>query len=174
MSFPRNFVQKRKRGLTIPHRERSRAFTLEHGQFNTKHFTRGRGSSYTDCRTFRSCYQVVAGSSPAIAANSVLPIVLSAATELASHANILLARHALLPLGRRDYVTNQKNVCVGGYYGACYVVRLPASSCRQFPKTWQQRKRQNKRLIKLGQRPVVILFWFSFNLRTVFEIGSRL
>ena len=38
--------------------------------------------------------------------------------RLASHADIPLARHALLTndrwLGRRDYVTSQKNVCVGG------------------------------------------------------------
>ena len=38
---------------------------------------------------------------------------------LASHADILLARHAIFPpqrtLGRKDCVTSQKNVCVGGY-----------------------------------------------------------
>ena len=31
---------------------------------------------------------------------------------VASHADILLAHHAI----RKDCVTNQKNVCVGGYF----------------------------------------------------------
>ena len=43
---------------------------------------------------------------------------------VASHADILLARH----LGRKDCVTSQKNVCVGGYH----VCPLYVNELREF------------------------------------------
>ena len=61
--------------------------------------------------------------------------------HLASYADILLARHALL---QEECVTRQKNVCVGGYRAPCSGTKMDVVQTRQCPELKNVHKQLDK------------------------------